>query len=322
MLVAGVGRAGLAWGRRRCFAGGWDVIDVATPVFDFDCWDDSASTVGRVTAVTDRTLLVGGYRNEVWMVRDGRRLLIEKRYVEDPGEPNPMYPNLPDHEAAALALLGPHGWSPRLVAHVPGVVTYEYVPGRMWRRGTAEVAVLLGAVHALSAPRELRLLCGSAAEARTHADAMVQAVPSRVVAPLAGVRPAEVSAQVLRRRSLVHTDCGPGNLVRSRRGLVLIDWQCPGRGDPVEDVACFVSPAMMILYQMAPHSPAARHAFLAAYPDRAIVARYRRDSAAWHYRIAAYCVWRADRLARRLPEVADRYRRASAAEIAFIEALS
>jgi aminoglycoside phosphotransferase (APT) family kinase protein len=148
---------------------------------------------------------------------------------------------------------------------------------------------------------------------------MVAAVPARVAAPLLAVRPAVASAQIVRRRSLVHTDCGPGNLVRARHGLVLIDWQCPGRGDPVEDIACFLSPAMMILYEAAPHSPAARDAFLAAYPDRAAVARYERDGLAWHYRIGGYCVWRAHRLARRQPEVAARYRRALAAEIELME---
>jgi thiamine kinase-like enzyme len=120
--------------------------------------------------------------------------------------------------------------------------------------------------------------------------------------------------------SLVHTDCGPGNLVRSRHGLVLIDWQCPGEGDPVEDLACFLSPAMMILYTAAPHKPAARSAFLAAYGDEAVVDRYLRDGPAWHYRIGAYCAWRAHRLSRRQPDVAARYRDALAAELALLEA--
>lgn len=266
-----------------------------------------------------RTLLAGGYRNEVWKVRDGRRWLIEKRYAEDPGDPNPMYPNLPDHEAAALALLGPHGWSPRLVEAEPGLLTYEFVAGSMWRAGVADVARLLGAIHALPAPRHMRLLCGSAAEARAHGDTMVAGVPARAAAPLRAVRPPEVSTHLVRRRSLVHTDCGPGNLVRSRHGLVLIDWQCPGRGDPVEDLACFVSPAMIILYERPPHPLAERTAFLAEYPDQVAVRRYRRDGLAWHYRIGGYCVWRAHRLARRQPEIAERYRRALAAEIELME---
>lgn len=273
-------------------------------------------------APTTRTLLAGGYRNQVWQVRAGRGWVIEKRYAEDPGDPNPMYPNLPDHEATALGVLGPLGLSPRLVDAQPGVLTYEYVSGQMWRRGTAQVAHLLHAVHSLPAPRTMRALCGSAAEARAHGDSMTAAVPARVAAALLAVRPAVVSNGVVRRRSLVHTDCGPGNIVRSRHGLVLIDWQCPGRGDAVEDIACFLSPAMMILYSLPPHTGGAAADFLAAYGDAAAVARYHRDAAAWHYRIGAYCVWRAHRLARSQPEIAERYRRALAAEIAHIEGLS
>ena len=140
---------------------------------------------------------------------------------------------------------------------------------------------------------------------------------------LVAVRPNVASAIAVRRASLVHTDCGPGNLVRSRDGLVLIDWQCPGLGDPVEDIACFLSPAMMILYEQQPHSTRAVERFLGAYGQsasgRETVARYRRDAAAWHYRIGGYCVWREDRLARRLPDVAARYRRALAAEIALLQ---
>ena len=172
----------------------------------------------------------------------------------------------------------------------------------------------------------MRSLCGSASEARAHGDSMVAAVSdgssTRAAASLSAARPATVSDRVVRRRSLVHTDCGPGNIVRTRGGLVLIDWQCPGRGDPVEDIACFLSPAMMILYECPPHPSVAHDAFLAAYGSPSVVARYRRDAAAWHYRIGAYCVWRAHRLARRQPAVAALYRRALAAEIEFIEGLA
>ena len=278
-----------------------------------------------------RVQLPGGYRNEVWKVRSGRGWLIEKRYIEDPGEANPMYPNLPDHEAAALAVLGPRGLSPQLVSHVPGAVTYRFVPGTMWRRGVAEVAALLSAIHFGPTPRGLRRLCASAAEARAHGDDMVAAVPAVSAAALVAVRPTDASPVAISRPSLVHTDCGPGNLVRSRDGLVLIDWQCPGVGDPVEDIACFLSPAMMTLYQQRPHSVGAIDQFLAAYGESAqgrepeghnAVARYHREAAAWHYRIGGYCVWRADRLARRLPDVAARYRRALAAEIALLQGLA
>jgi hypothetical protein len=76
---------------------------------------------------------------------------------------------------------------------------------------------------------------------------------------------------------------------------------------------------MMILYDTAPHGARARATFLDSYGDDDVVDRYHRDGAAWHYRIGAYCVWRAARLARRQPEVAARYRRALAAELELLE---
>ncbi len=232
-----------------------------------------------------------------------------------------MYPNLPDHEAAALTALGPRGLSPQLIEHRPGVITYRFVPGPMWRRGVSEVAVVLHTIHSGPAPGGLRRLCASAQEARAHGDEMTNAVPIGAARELRACRPVDVSPAAVRRRSLVHTDCGPGNIVRSRNGLVLIDWQCPGLGDAVEDIACFLSPAMMILYGFRPHTARASAQFLSAYGDAAVVERYRQQGASWHYRIGAYCVWRADRLARRLPDIATRYLAALSAEIDFLKSL-
>ncbi len=275
-----------------------------------------------------RTLLAGGYTNQVWKVRVGRDLFIEKQYADHPPEPNPMYPNLPDHEAAALAHLAGSGLVPELVSYTPAaehagaVLVYRYVAGTQWRRGVGDVARLLHTVHAAPAPRGLRHLHTCAAEALARADEVVADVPASPARELVVARRPgfAVGDRPVRRRSLVHTDCGPGNLVRSRHGLVLIDWQCPGLGDPVEDLACFLSPAMMVLYAAPPHGPAAVDGFLSAYPDAAAVERYRCDGAAWHYRIAAYCLWRAHRLAESQPEVAARYREALTAELALLAA--
>lgn len=273
------------------------------------------------------TLLAGGYRNEVWKVRAGRGSVVEKRYADDPGEPNSMYPNLPDHEAMAMSFLAGTGCAPELMSFRPAasaagaLVVYRFVPGTPWMSGVADVARLLHRVHHLEPPVGMRGLHRSAADAMAHADSLAEGVASRGErARLESVRPHDASSESSVLASLVHTDCGPGNLVRSRRGLVLIDWQCPGVGDAVEDVACFLSPAMMSLYGRPAHSPRSMTAFLDAYADPTVVARYRRDGAAWHYRIAAYCGWRVCRLERRQPDVAERYRAALADELELLAA--
>lgn len=276
---------------------------------------------------TARTRLAGGYRNQVWKVRDGRGFVIEKDYAEDPGRPNPMYPNLPDHEAAAMRHLAGTGCAPALVSYRPAgdghgaQVVYRYVSGAQWRSGVADVAALLHRVHSSAPPKGMRRLRVSAVEALAHADEMVADTTTRSLrTAMESARPTPSRDGGVRRPSLVHTDCGPGNIVRTRHGLVLIDWQCPGLGDPVEDVACFLSPAMMHLYASPAHRPTARAEFLSSYADAATVERYLRDGAAWHYRIAAYCAWRIPHTSRRRPEVAQRYREALAAELAFLEA--
>jgi thiamine kinase len=280
-------------------------------------------------------LLAGGYRNAVRRRRVGRQFFIDKQYAEDDGPPNPMYPNLPGSEAAALRVLGPSGLAPEFVAAPPGGVTYRYVAGPMWRPGRhaaiQDVARLLHRVHTTAPPAELRRLHHTAAQAAAHGDEMLADIADiSDIADVAGpdspagvvrtIRPASPCTDAPRRPALVHTDCGPGNIVRARTGPVLIDWQCPGVGDAVEDLVCFLSPAMMILYDCRPHSAAAVAAFLEAYPDRDVVARHRRDATAWHYRIASYCAWRAVSLAEANPVVAERYRRALAAEVEHVTA--
>ena len=97
------------------------------------------------------------------------------------------------------------------------------------------------------------------------------------------------------RRRLVHGDPVPGNIVTGPGRAALIDWQCPALGDPAADLAIFASPAMQQVYRGAPLSEAESAAFLAAYPDEETVARYRALRPWYHWRMAAYCLFRAER---------------------------
>jgi len=280
-----------------------------------------------------RVRLEGGYHNDVYRLRRDGLTVVEKHYAAPHG-PNPMYPNLPEQEALALQVLAHTGRAPRFVDFRPAddtsraVLTYEFVRGNEWSRGVDDVARLLHDVHRAPVDSRLRPLLATPADVLGHADAMIAEVPTTLSAPLRTVRPVLGAAD---RRSLpdtesiVHTDCGPGNVIRGgAHGLVLIDWQCPGRGDATEDVACFRSPAMMILYGKRPMSSTTARRFLTLYASlsasgSATVERHASLGAVWHYRIGAYCVWRAHELRRRAPDVAERYRRALAAEIALLE---
>ena len=81
-------------------------------------------------------------------------------------------------------------------------------------------------------------------------------------------------------------------MIAQKGGLKLIDWQCPAIGDPCEDIAVFLSPAMQIIYRGTALSTAERNAFLRAYPDEATIQRYRQLEPWYHWRMAAYCLWK------------------------------
>jgi thiamine kinase-like enzyme len=100
-----------------------------------------------------------------------------------------------------------------------------------------------------------------------------------------------------------------GNLIDGPGGITLIDWQCPASGDPTEDVATFLSPAMQWLYRGRVLSPPETEAFLSAYPDPDVTTRYLRLRPLYRWRMAAHCLWKADRGA---PD----YEQALAAELA------
>lgn len=93
----------------------------------------------------------------------------------------------------------------------------------------------------------------------------------------------------------IHRDPVPGNVIVGADGLRLIDWQCPALGDPAEDLAVFLSPAMQQLYRGAPLAEDEVRAFLNAYPDHAVVARWSALRPWFGRRMAAYCLWQAAR---------------------------
>jgi hypothetical protein len=226
--------------------------------------------------------LAGGRINRVWHVGDQ----VVKCY--DPRGQSPLFPNDPLAEAQALRQFGPIGLSPHLSQTGQGWLAYRHVPGQTWVAGTAAVARFLHRLHSAPATGLRPLASGSAALAST-ATAILADCRERLprpdppmVAPWPDPRP-------------IHGDAVPGNLVEGPAGLVAIDWQCPALGDPAEDIATFLSPAMQLLYRGAPLTAEEVAAFLAAYPDRSVVARYLALRPLFHWRMAAHCLWRAER---------------------------
>ena len=76
------------------------------------------------------------------------------------------------------------------------------------------------------------------------------------------------------RPKLFHGEVTANNIVDLGARLTLIDWQCSCIGDPAEDLAGFVSPAMQMPFGPGPVTRDPFLRFLAAYPEPDADARY------------------------------------------------
>ena len=92
---------------------------------------------------------------------------------------------------------------------------------------------------------------------------------------------------------LLHTDVVPGNLILGEKGLRLIDWQCPAIGDPIVDIVMFLSPGMHEIYGSGKFSIKDHEDFLMNLTPK-LRSRYNIIGPLYHWRLAAYCFWKAE----------------------------
>ncbi len=271
-------------------------------------------------------LIPGGFWNRVYRLRGAGCDWVVKQFAL--GVTNRMFPILPDHEARALASLGPLALAPGFVAFLPDVggapvLIYEYYPGEAWRENAAMVGEYLARLHRVTPEHGFRRRPTSARGILDNAEEILTDLQGAADdrAALEALRPPSGEDSDGPAVALVHTDCGPDNLIVGPRGVLLIDWQCPGIGDPVEDIACFVSPAIQILNAHPPLSEAQRADFFAAYGSASCMHRYMHLGSFYHFRTAAYCLLRRESLRRSDRDRAHRYARAFDAECRLLERL-
>jgi aminoglycoside phosphotransferase (APT) family kinase protein len=125
---------------------------------------------------------------------------------------------------------------------------------------------------------------------------------------LARTRPKPIEIDAVP-RSFLHTDIGPGNIIVAKDSgrLVVIDWQCPAVGDPVQDIIAFLSPAFQILYGRRPLTAGEEAEFFAAYDDPELKRRYDVMLPFYDWRMAGYCATRQAKYASTRPEASQRY---------------
>ncbi|MCG7520613.1 phosphotransferase family protein [Ruegeria sp. Ofav3-42] len=237
--------------------------------------------------------MYGGRTNQVWKVLGGGGDKVLKLYRATPR--NPLFRNDPELEAQCLRALEPTGFVPRLRAtgtHDTGHwVFYDHAPGSPWKEGPEDVAELLSKLHRLDAAVQVPEGCNGSTDLAEHTERILSECRSDTRDRLAQLCPAGHVAPTAR-TCLIHGDTVAGNILVARSGMTLIDWQCPAWGDPCEDIAMFLSPAMQRLYRGSPLNRTEEEQFLTAYDHPETVARFTELRPWYAWRMAAYCLWR------------------------------
>jgi len=236
--------------------------------------------------------LEGGRTNKLWKIGLGQRAVVCKLYVLNAA--NPLFANNAEAEGAALTHLSALGLAPYLLAfektHFGDCILYRFVEGTPWQQDTGAVARLLGRLHAVDTLQKGQFV-QRASDQSFDPDGMLDKLKDRDQSDLLKLKPTDEPTQPALPK-LLHGDPVPANIIMAPSGPMLIDWQCPRFGDPCDDLAIFLSPAMQHLYGSAPLSDAAIDAFLAAYPCPETATRYHRFATFYHWRMAVYCAWK------------------------------
>ena len=227
--------------------------------------------------------LSGGRTNRLWRVGN----VVVKQF--DIQVQSLLFPNDPIAETRALLHLAQHNLAPTLYAAGPNWLAYHFVEGQSWSQNSELVAQHLGRLHKISAPETMFRAAPSGSAAVFEMAQRLFALCSGPILP----PPKFTRVLGLKTPNLIHADVVAGNIIVGPEGLRFIDWQCPALGDPAEDLAMFLSPAMQMLYRGQTLSAEDCSQFLAAYPDQLVVARLQDLKLLFHYRMAAYCLWRA-----------------------------
>lgn len=274
--------------------------------------------LGLVQPMDTWAPLVGGRTNAVWRVAGGNTDVVVKLFNGDAA--TPLFANNHRSEALLLRVLAPIPLAPELVyagqTCAGPVLVYKFVRGVMWRHNATVPAAVLRLLHHQPVGPDLQNLPHAAKDVgalKLQVHEMIDEIPASTAVELLDLEPESVDLR-LQSTSVLHGDPVPDNFICLDTGAAatarLIDWQCPAIGDPVLDLAVFLSPAMQIITRGAPLTPDERHQFLSAYDDAAVVERLTMLQPVLHWRMAAYCMWKVTRA------VSDHaYRAAYTAEI-------
>jgi len=235
---------------------------------------------------------IGGRTNKVWRLV-GKEDLICKLYVET--KTNPLFNNTPKAEYECLLLLSGSGTAPNpykyLKTPLGEVLLYYYIKGKTWSHDVGIVSDLLTQIHKHKYPVGLRTISALPTDIKETGFEIINKLNRYHKNKLSMICP-DVSISDIE-PVLLHTDVVPGNLILGDEGLRLIDWQCPAIGDPIVDIVMFLSPGMHKIYGSGKWSIKDHETFLMNLTPK-LRNRYYIIGPLYHWRLAAYCFWKAE----------------------------
>jgi thiamine kinase len=234
----------------------------------------------------------GGRTNKVWRLK-GEKDLICKLYLQT--KTNPLFNNSPEAEYRCLLWLDGSQIAPKPYKYLRTpfgeVLLYDYIKGQIWFHDVDTVSELLTRIRKHKCPKGLRILSNLPSDIKQTGFEIINKLNNYHKDKLIKICP-EVSIPDIE-PVLLHTDVVPGNLILGDKGLRLIDWQCPAIGDPIVDIMMFLSPGMHEVYGSGKLSMKNHEVFLMSLTSD-LRNRYNNVGSLYHWRMAAYCFWKAE----------------------------
>jgi thiamine kinase-like enzyme len=234
----------------------------------------------------------GGRTNKVWRL-DGEEDLICKLYAKT--KTNPLFNNTPEVEYRCLLWLEGSDIAPKPYKYLKTpfgeVLLYYYIEGHTWSHDVDTVSELLIRIRKHKYPKDLRVLSALPSNIKETGLEIINKLNNYHKNKLIKICP-DVSISDIE-PVLLHTDVVPGNLILGDNVLRLIDWQCPAIGDPIVDIMMFLSPGMHEIYGSRELSMKDHETFLMNLTSK-LRSRYNILGPLYHWRLAAYCFWKAE----------------------------
>jgi len=171
------------------------------------------------------------------------------------------------------------------------VLLYIFIKGETWSHDVEAVSELLTRIRKHKHPKGLRILSNLPSDIKQTGFEIINKLNSYHKNKLIGICPDVTISDI--EPIFLHTDVVPGNLILGDKGLRLIDWQCPAIGDPIVDIMMFLSPSMHEIYGLGKLSMKDHEAFLMCLSSE-LRNRYNIIGPLYHWRLAAYCFWKAE----------------------------